>query len=321
MPRPNSTSTIIRPDLGQTAYELFTDRERENFVAQRIFPLFNTRKRSGQYPVIPIEALAKISDTTRAPRGGYQRDDWEFSMSDYSCQEYGWEEPIDDTERLEYQDYFSADVVAMERATNKLLLGYEKRVIDAVTSTSNVTLTSTAAVAWSTAATCTPLADVEAGKEAMRLASGIIPNCIVMNDKVFNYLRQCAEIEDRVKYTEQFLFAPRQTQISALAQYFDVPYLWIAGTVYDSTGRGKSKTLARLWPDSKVLLAKVSTGGLSLREPCLGRTFLWTEDSPNMLTTETYREEQTRADVMRVRNHTDECFIFTNAGYLITSVA
>ena len=72
--------------------------------------------------------------------------------------------------------------------------------------------------------------------------------------------------------------------------------------------------------DQKPKSAVLAGGGQNLKEPCLGRTFLWEEDSPGMLTTEQYREEQTRSDIYRVRQNTDECIQFTGAGYILTGV-
>ena len=57
------------------------------------------------------------------------------------------------------------------------------------------------------------------------------------------------------------------------------------------------------------------------REPVLGRTFLWTADSPQNLVVEQYREEQTRSEIYRVRHHVDDdAFIFTGAGYLLGNI-
>jgi hypothetical protein len=67
-------------------------------------------------------------------------------------------------------------------------------------------------------------------------------------------------------------------------------------------------------------LLRVSSGGPDLREPCIGRTFLWTADSPQNIVTESYREEQTRSDIYRVRQYTDEAFVFTGAGYLLSNI-
>ena len=51
--------------------------------------------------------------------------------------------------------------------------------------------------------------------------------------------------------------------------------------------------------------------------PCLGRTFLWANDSPANLMVEQYREEQTRSTIYRSRQHVDEAFVFSGAGYLL----
>ena len=69
-----------------------------------------------------------------------------------------------------------------------------------------------------------------------------------------------------------------------------------------------------------MLLARISSGGQDLKEPSLGRTFIWEEDAPGMIVTEQYREEQTRSDVYRVRQNTDECIQFAGAGYIVTGV-
>jgi hypothetical protein len=64
----------------------------------------------------------------------------------------------------------------------------------------------------------------------------------------------------------------------------------------------------------------VATQPSNLKEACIGRTFLWTEDTPDNLVTEEYREEQTRSNVYRVRQNTDECFVFTGALYLMSNL-
>ena len=70
--------------------------------------------------------------------------------------------------------------------------------------------------------------------------------------------------------------------------------------------------LTRSIPDRK--------SGRDLREPCLGRTFLWTADSPQNIVTEQYREEQSRSTIYRVRHSVDEAFVFTGAGYLLSNI-
>lgn len=320
MPRPTSATTLQRPDLAAIAYEYALAGGERGFIGQSIFPVFDTPMQSADYPVIPIEALLKAQDTNRAPRAGYNRGDYEFETGTYACVEYGWEEAVDDVERSLYRRYFDAEEVAVMRATDILLRGFEKRVQAIVQSTSIITNTAAVGTEWDTVATCTPKSDIKTAKRAMKAATGITPNVLIMSEKVFENLMMSAEIKTYTQYTNPTLLMTREVQKRTLAMYLDMDDILIGGCQYDSTKKGQSYSLADIWDDEYVTLARVSRGGPDLREPCLGRTMLWTADSPQMLVTEQYREEQTRSDIYRVRHYVDEAIIFAGAGYILSNI-
>lgn len=320
MPRPTSATTLQRPDLGALAYEYAMEADQRGFIGQLLLPTFEVAEQSADYPVIPIEAILKTQDTARAPRGGYNRGDYEFETGTYSCKEHGWEEPVDDVEARLYRRFFDAEQAAVMRATDILLRGYEKRVAAKVFSTSYVTNTSNVGTEWSTAATCTPKADVKTAIQAMRAASGLVPNTIAMSLKVFENLMITAEIKTYLQYTSPHLVETFEAQRRMLALYFGVAQVLVCGAMYDSANKGITFSLADIWDDEYILLARVATSGNDLREPCLGRTFLWTADSPQLLTAEQYREDQTRSNIYRVRHQTDEALVFSGAGYLLGNI-
>jgi hypothetical protein len=66
-----------------------------------------------------------------------------------------------------------------------------------------------------------------------------------------------------------------------------------------------------------VLLAVLAKEPMNLKEPCLGRTFIWDRYGKELLRTETYREESTESDIYRVKSDQAEEFVFKGAGYLI----
>lgn len=320
MPRPTSATTLQRPDLSTLAYEYMLDADRRGFIGLSILPIFEVPQQSADYPKIPTEALLKLQETKRAPRAAYPRSDYEFETGTYACVEYGWEEPIDDVEASLYRRFFDAEVVANMRAVDILLRGQEKRIADLVMSTSNITNTSNVSTEWSTAASCTPHADVETAKEAMRAATGLLPNAIAMTYKVFTNVLKSKELKDAFRYTNPIEIGGLEMKRRLLAQYFGVDQVLVGGAIYDSTAKGQSTTIADIWDDEYILLAKLSGGGADLREPCLGRSFLWTADSPSNLVVESYREEQTRSNIIRVRHNVDEAFIFAGAGYLLGNI-
>ena len=318
MPRRTAGTTIQRPDLGVMAYEAMLNPA--DFIADQIFPMFPTDLQTGDYPIIPIEAFLKSKDTRRAPRGNYARDDYEFSTGNFACKDHGREEPLDDIEAAMYRRFFDGEVVAVERAVHKMRLAREVRVAAQVFNTDNITLTGAAAVAWDIPANCTPKADVAAGITALRAARGIMPNTVVMNWKVAQNVLVSAELKTYLQYTSPHLIETEQAQLDMLAKYFGVRRVLVAKALYDTTKKGKAATLADVWSDDYVGVFRLAEQAMDLREPCLGRTFLWTADSPDMLHTEQYREEDIRSDIFRVRNNIDERFVFTGAGYLISGV-
>ncbi|WP_288230904.1 hypothetical protein [uncultured Desulfovibrio sp.] len=315
MPRTNS---IIRPDLGVLAYEYSLSAATQGFIGHQVLPAFNTALQSAQYPVIPAEAILETADTQRAPRTAYARGDWEFDFKDFNCKENGWEEPLDDTEAALFARYFDAETVAVQRATLMVLRSQERRVAARVMDTKTFKNTAVAH-AWNSYADADPLADVNRAKDYFRYSVGLKPNALIMDEDVLKHISMCDAVMERIKYTSPNAIRGELT-MEQLKAYFSLPNIIVAGAVYNKAAKRRPKEIAAIWPTDMIMLACLSSGGQNLKEPCLGRTFLWEEDSPGMLTTEQYREEQTRSDIYRVRQNTDECIQFTGAGYILTGV-
>lgn len=316
MPRPTSATTLQRPDLGALAYEYLIDAPNRGFIGMEIMPVFAVPEQSADYPKIPVEALIKTRDTKRAPRGTYNRGDWEFETGTYKAQEYGWEEPVDDVEANLYQRYFDAEMISTEICMDTILRGHERRVATLLEANS---LTSNVGIEWSTAATATPRANVETGREAMRSTYGVLPNAIAMSYKVFRNVLNTAEIKDALKYTNPIEIGSEQAQRMVLSQYLGLDVLVGSGQ-RDSAKKGQSFSLADLWDDEYVHLIKRASGGSRLREPVYGRTFLWFEDAPQEVVVESYREEDRRSTIIRARQHVDEAVIFAGAAYKLGNI-
>lgn len=320
MPRPTSSTTLQRPDLAALAWEYSLNAPMRGFIGTQIMPVINVPEQSADYPVIPIEAILKLHDTQRTPRGNYNRSDYEFETDTYACKENGWEELVDDVERKLYARYFDAESVATTRAMDVILRNQEKRVAAIVFSTGNVTNCGNVSTEWSTASACTPRTDVMDAKETLRLATGIYPNAGACSIKVFHNLLKAKEITDAFQYTQPLQTMNVQAQINIIAQYLALDYLFIGGAQYDSAKKGQSFSLADIWDDEYFLLFNKASDGMNLQEPCLGRTFLWTADSPSNTVVESYRDETRRSDVYRVRQYTDEELIFAGAGYILANI-
>lgn len=320
MPQPSGTTAISRPELAQLVME-FRETAATGAIGPQVMPYFGVAKDSSEFPVIPKEELLKIPNTTRAMRQTYPRSDWAFEMGFYATRENGWEEAIDDRERKLYQSLFDAEVVSTQRATKIIDLAQEQRVASRVFNGSNFT-PDPVSVEWDTAATATPIEDVNDAVSTIRQTCGMLANTLIVSFTTFQNLKRCSEIIDLLKYTFPGIDINRMNS-QQLAAVFNLEKVLVGGAVYDSADKGQAASVADLWSTEYAMVTRTSNGG-DLTEPCIGRTFFWTaENAGEMPVVESYREEGKRGDVIRVRHDTDERLIksYDASGNVLSDIA
>ena len=323
MASPSSVLATQRPDLAASFMEFDLAMGASGFIAQRVMPITEVAKAAGNFGKIPIEQLLSARTTDRAPGSRYNSGSFTFLPATYSCKEHGWEEPVDDNEAQMYRDYFDLEQIAALRAYRAVLENYEKRVAAALFNTSTwtgATLTTAATATWATYASAKPMADVEAAAQKVFASCGMWPNAVIMSRKTYRNARNCAEVIDRIKYAG--ITDPRAGAITeqAMAQAFDMEQVIVAGSAKNTAIDGQAATLASVWADNLVMVAKVATDQ-DIRTPCVGRTFHYGEDGSEVGGhTESYRDESRRSDIVRVRHQVDEVVLYVEAAHLINTV-
>lgn len=324
MPQPTSSLATLRPDLGQgiEAFDLAADRA--GFIGLRVLPVLEVAVSAGSYGQIPMAQLLQNRETARAARTGYSRGDWTFEPKTFATSEHGAEEVIDDKERAMYRNYFDAEMIAAMRARDIVLRNYEKRVAGKVMDTSvwtGASKTTAVSKKWSSHADATPITDVEAAKIIFWENCGLWPNALILNRLVYNDIRQCAQILDRITSAgagDSIL--PGRITENQIAQAFDLPFVLVAGGAQNTAKEGQAVSIDSIWPSNRAQLARIATSG-DVREPALGRTFHWGEDGSQIGGAfETYRDEAVRGDVVRARMDTEEKIMFTELGHLLTNI-
>jgi hypothetical protein len=313
MPFPKNGQAISRPDLGITVREYMDNAPALGFIGLQLMPIFRVNRQAGDFPVIPKEALLALPDTKRAMRGFYNRSDWEFEMGLYSTRENGWEELLDDRERALYKHLFDAEVMCVQRASRIVLRAQEKRIADLVFNATTFTgdgNTLGITNEWDDADAAVPLDDIKTGKIAIREKCGMEPNTLAIAWRTFHDLKRCDQIVDLLKYTFPGIEINQMTT-SQLAQVLGVQRVLVGGGAYNSGKKGADATISDIWSDEYAMLT-VTADGEDISEPCIGRTFLWTEESgdgEDGTVVEEYRAEGNRSTVYRVRHDTDERLI------------
>ena len=320
MPSPSSSLATQRPDLAESFMEFDLAMDAQGFVSNRVFPVVEVAKQSGNYGKIPIEQLLQNRDTKRAPGSGYSRGNFTFDDASYACNEHGAEEPVDDREASMYRDYFDAEVIASQRAYSAVLRNAEQRVADALFNTTTFTPT-TVTNEWDDSTNATPLTDVETAVQAIYDASGLWANALIINQKVFRNLRNCDQIIDRINSAGAG--SPSKASdvtVAMLAEVFALDNIIVAGSSKNTANEGQSASVSQIWSGEYAMVCKVATSG-DFREPCVGRTFHWSEDGSSIGgTVETYRDEAVRSDIIRVRHDVDEVTLYPEAAKLLDNI-
>lgn len=313
MPKAVNHSTP-RLDLG-VALEEFPIGTGLQLVADRILPLRGVPKKAATFSVITRESILRDSDVGRSAEGAYPRDSFDKDDVSYRCEEKGLEGELGDDQRAFYSSDFDAEMVTVGLTRDRLARAREKRVKEAIFNTTTFTgaalYTDNSGTPWDAAATVIPT-QIEAVKQQMRQNCGMQPNTIVFGASQVPNLQKNTDLIDRLKYTQVLTFDAIVSQLSAL---FGIPNVIIAGAVRNVAPEGETLSVSDIWPDDYAWFGVVPETD-NLAEPGIGRTLLWTEDSPELYTVESYYEVQTRKWIYRVRHHLQEKIIDPYFGHL-----
>jgi hypothetical protein len=225
-----------------------------------------------------------------------------------------------------YAEYFDAEQVSTMRAFSSVLRNAEQRVADAVFNATTWTgsgLTTVVTNEWDSnhTANAVPITDVEAAVNKVYDASGLWPNALIINRKVFRNLRNLDQIIDRIESAGAGSPSkPSDITEQMLAAVFDLDYVIVAGTSKNGAKEGQAAAPTQIWSSEYAMVCRIATGN-DMREACIGRTFHWSADGSSVGgTVESYRDETVRGNVIRVRHDVDEVILYPQAGHLLSNV-
>jgi hypothetical protein len=105
-----------------------------------------------------------------------------------------------------------------------------------------------------------------------------------------------------------------------LAAAFDLDHIIVAGTSKNGAKEGQAASPTQIWSGEYAMVCRVSESA-DMRDPCIGRTFHFAGDGSSINgTVESYREEQRRGEVIRVRHETAEVLLYPQAGHLLSNI-
>jgi hypothetical protein len=324
MPSPNETLATLRPDLGGSFEDFDLAMDRLGFIGHRVLPIIEAQVASGTFGRIPLAQLLKNADVKRTSRSGYPRGDWEFEEETFSTKEYGFEEPVDARDEKLYGEFFDAEMIAADLARDIVLREAEKRIAAMIfnaTTWNGASLTTAVSNEWDDYANATPLDDVEGAVNKVYDGTGMWPNALVINRRVFRNLRNCDQILERIaSHGAGSSIKASDVTVDQLARCFDLDNIFVAGSSKNSAIEGQAATPTQIWSSEYAMVCRVATTN-NIKEPCLGRTIHWGVDGSQVGgTMETYEEAKIRGEVVRCRHEVHEKVIEPKFGHLLSNI-
>jgi len=312
----SDSGAVLRADLRTLVEE--AARADEMFIGLKVLPETPSDNKTGQYPKFRLAKGELLNDDAqvRQPGAGYNRIIRAYENDNLLCLDRGLEEVVDDTYKEDVARYFAAEVKAAQFIRRQVQIGHEVRVATAMQDTAVWNHTA-AAVAYTEAnlATIKVIKDIT---DAIGRCNdkGVIPNTIIMSKNVWLRTRRTADVISYIrgsKSTDAAVLA-NASQFASIFVDDGIKQCLVGKFPKNTAKKGQAYVAGSIWSDLEVWVGYVESG-----DPMsggAGRTFFWNKEG-GFLVPETYRSEERRSDIVRVRQNTVEKIIDATAGELI----
>ncbi|POS08035.1 hypothetical protein C3Y08_11100 [Burkholderia gladioli] len=248
------------------------------FAAGRLFPALPQTLSGVTLAKTGDERLRRYN-LRRAPGTATKRIDIKFEGVVYNVQQYSVEVPLprellreaDESKKLNVAGYLDVSQMAMSTANDVLLLDYELEAASIATNPGSYAAGHSVALAggtkWS-AATGTPVTDINAASNTIRKKIGKRPNTLMLSADASTAIRANPEVKSYLPSTQQGPATDDQ-----LKQIFNVANIVVGDAVWvNAEGVGQD-----VWGNNAVLAYVPTIGAngstnLSLAEPAFGFT-------------------------------------------------
>ena len=311
-----NTNAIPRADIAQAVFEANSNSSALPFIGTSVYPVFAVPASTGQYVKIdlgPAEVFNPDALKT-APGANRPRVTRRFNSDTYATQSYELEELLPDESSSDLSCYFDVEVASASFLGNQLMIGHEQRVADLLFGSGFTAIAPVAAYTAGSADTLDVSQDVD--NALVELAKkNVMADTLVMSLQVFNRIRRSTKLLNNIFGPTKVAARPASAQ--EVAEALNVDQVLIGRASKNGAKKGQSYSGSFIWNNTKIAVCKLGSGEFT--SGGLGRTLLWSEDSPTPLVAETYRDEARRSNVIRARQNVVEKTIDASCCVQITT--
>ena len=296
-----------------------------SYVADRVFPIMDGVDPKCKILKYKKGAWFRDEAGIRAPGTRSKRGTFPVSSESLSTAEYSFASPVTKEDRRLAKSQnappLKPDQDAIEYAADRIDLKKERRVAAAVTGTTWVDGASGGEDAeglWSPAgSTNTFLADVKKAIKAIKTATGLKANAMLIDYATYMALKECAEILDKIKYTQRGVLT--RDLLAAILELEDVIIGEAVYSTADEAADGDDFTARNIWEVNAgkgMGFVFYRPRKLGLKVVTAGMQYRLRQDNGKPRWVETWYEAPEKQDVYDVGEESDITEICADAGYL-----
>jgi hypothetical protein len=275
----------IHVDRPLTTISVAYIQNQSEYIAGRVFPTVPVEKQSDLYYIYDKNDWFRDEAAVRGPAQESAGGGYNVSNDSYSCLEYAFHHDIPWQDLSNADEGIDLERDATEFVTQRLLLRRERQWAanyfttskwgTDIAGVSSSPSAGTSVIHWSDYTNGTPVDDVDAARRAIKVATGMTPNRMVLGYDVFNKLKRHPTVRDYYKYVSADVITPQM-----LAAVFEIEQVMVAGAVYATNVEGE--TGAYNFVHGKNALLCYAAPRPSKMLPSAGYLFGWTGVSQGM---------------------------------------
>ena len=245
-------------------------------IVDRILPTVPVMNQSDLIKTYSQADLYRIENAKRSPGTEANRIQLQVGSDYYFANNYALKGfvPIEDRKNADPGFIRDLEVGKVESIKDKLMMGWELRVAQTVTTSTNVNTVYTVGSGWTDLVNADPFGDLNTALDYSWDSTGYRANRMVIGEQAWRNLSRNENIINKVNATgvEGGDMNAKQRQI---AELFELEEVLVGRAQYNSADEGIALNLTPMWSDTVFLY--YAPARPSLEEPSYGYSFRWTK--------------------------------------------
>lgn len=308
MPQP--TRADIHVDAPLTDFSIAYLQSQDDFIATKAAPIVLVDKQTNKYFKFDKDAWLRDEAKQRKSSEETAGSGYTLSTDSYSCDLFGFHKDIDDFDRRNADSPLDLDVAATEFVTQVLMLRQEVQWVTDCFGTGIWGTDLTPTALWDNYAGSDPRDDIDTAKRTIKLNTGQNANVLIAGYQVYQKLRRHPDVVDQFKYT-----SPDSVTVQAMARFFDLDQILIAGAVKNTAKEGQ--TFAGAFTHGRNALLAYVNPSPGIMKPSAMYTFAWKGEGGDLqrISIQKLRAELLRSDRIEGFSAFDNKIVGSDLGY------